>query len=206
MSIELLNIDCMEYMATLPDKAFELAIVDPPYGIDRGETFGGKNWKEYEKKDWDKERPTKEYCNELFRVSKNQIVWGANYFTEFLPPSMGWIFWDKGQDLTMSDGELAFTSFDMALRRYTINRCHNGQLGGLLHPTQKPLKLYNRLLRDYAKQGDKILDTHGGSRSLAIACHQMGFDHVSCEIDLDYHNASVKRFAEQTMQQSLFKP
>ena len=204
-NIELLHIDCMEYMNGLPDKAFDLAIVDPPYGIDRGETFGGKNWKEYEKKDWDKSPPPADYFKELKRVSINQIIWGANYYPAHLDASMGWVFWDKGQDLAMSDGELAFSSFDKALRRVVINRGHNGEFGGLLHPTQKPVKLYRWLLHNYAKHGDKILDTHGGSRSLAIACHQMDFDHVSCEIDLDYHNDSVKRFKEQTMQGDLFR-
>lgn len=202
--IELLNTDCMLYMKELPDKAFQLAIVDPEYGIDRGKTFGGKNWKVYEKKDWDNKPAGKNYFKELFRVSVNQIIWGGNYFTPHLPASMGWIFWDKGQDLTMSDGELAFTSFDKALRRYVINRCHIGERGGLLHPTQKPLRLYNRLLRDYATQGDKILDTHLGSGSSAIAAHNMGFDFVGCELDKDYYDAACKRFKEQTMQQKLF--
>lgn len=198
-------IDNMEFMATVPDKYYELAIVDPPYGIDRGETFGGKNWKDYEKKDWDKLPPPGEYFTELKRVSKNRIVWGANYYPIHLDASMGWIFWDKGQDLTMSDGELAFSSFDKALRRVVINRCFNGEFGGLLHPTQKPVKLYRWLLKNYAKEGDKILDTHGGSMSSAIACHQMGFDLTLCELDKDYYEAGVKRFREQTMQQSLFK-
>ena len=193
----------MKYMAGLPDKAFDLAIVDPPYGIGRSKTFGGKNWKEYTKKDWDNEIPSKEYFNELFRVSKNQIVWGANYFTEFLPSSMGWIFWDKGQDLTMSDGELAFTSFDKALRRKTINRCMIGENGGLLHPTQKPVALYKWLLHNYAKPGDRILDTHLGSGSSAIAAHYGGFDFVGCELDKDYYDAACKRFKEQTAQLSL---
>jgi site-specific DNA-methyltransferase (adenine-specific) len=203
-NVELLNVDCMEYMRTLPDKAFDLAIVDPPYGINRGETFGGKNWKEYDKKDWDSDPPSGEYFKELERVSLNRVIWGANYFPVHLDASMGWIFWDKGQDLTMSDGELAFTSFQRALRRVKINRCHNGELGGLLHPTQKPVKLYRWILHNYAKEGDKILDTHLGSGSSAIAAHQMGFDFVGTEIDPEYHAAAVKRFYEQTKQISLF--
>ena len=182
-----------------------LAIVDPPYGIDRGETFGGKNWKIYEKKDWDKISPSGEYFKELKRVSVNQIIWGANYYPFHLDSSMGWIFWDKGQDLTLSDGELAYSSFNKALRRVVINRCKIGENGGLLHPTQKPVKLYRWLLHNYAKEGDKILDTHGGSMSSAIACHQMGFDLTLCELDKDYYEAGVKRSKEQTMQQSLFK-
>jgi site-specific DNA-methyltransferase (adenine-specific) len=204
--IELLHGDCMDYMATLPDNAFELAIVDPPYGISRGgqaETFT-KNPKHKRKhfadKGWDESAPDSNYWDELFRVSQNQIIWGANYFTEQLPPSMGWVFWDKGQDLSMSDGELAYTSFQRALRRVKINR---GQLmveGGTIHPTQKPIMLYRWLLHNYAKQGDRILDTHLGSGSSAIACHGMGFDMVGIELDADYYTASVKRFKEQTAQ------
>ena len=238
-NIELLNCDCMEYMATLPDKAFDLAIVDPPYGINRSgqtETFT-KNpkhkRKHFENKGWDFSTPELEYFNELFRVSKEQIIWGANYFTQYLPASMGWIFWDKGQDLSMSDGELAYTSFDRALRRVKINR---GQLmveGGTIHPTQKPVKLYKWILENYATckkcknagfywteithpthdnsrkiecdcgGTKKILDTHLGSGSSAIAAHKMGFDFVGCELDFDYHAAAVKRFKEQTAQLSL---
>lgn len=196
--------DCMEGMKQYPDKYFDLAIVDPPYGINRGETFGGKNWKEYQKKDWDKEPPTDTYFGELFRVSKDQIVWGANYYPYAFNPSMGWIFWDKGQDLTMSDGELAFTSFDRALRRIEINRCFNGEFGGLLHPTQKPVRLYKWLLKNYAKPGDKILDTHLGSGSSRIAAYDMGFDFTGYEIDKDYFEAQEKRFQQFKAQQKLF--
>ena len=206
--IELLHIDCMEYMKGLPDKAFELAIVDPPYGIDMskgaGETRGvlGKKKKDlYVSKDWDNERPNQEYFNQLIRVSKNQIIWGGNYFADLLKPSRCWIYWRKLMGGNYSDGELAWTSFDAILKEFT----KRSDQGGRIHPTQKPVALYRWLLHNYAKPGDKILDTHGGSRSLAIACHQMGFDHVSCEIDLDYHNDSVKRFKEQTMQQDLFR-
>ena len=207
-NIELLHIDCMEYMKGLPDKAFELAIVDPPYGIGRdglnNSKGNGKGRKGFEFKGWDSLIPTKTYFTELKRVSKNQIIWGANYMVEYLDASMGWIFWDKGQRIQQSDGELAYTSFDRALKVAEYGR-HELAIEGTIHPTQKPIILYRWLLKNYAKEGDKILDTHGGSRSLAIACHQMGFDHVSCEIDLDYHNDSVKRFKEQTMQQDLFR-
>jgi site-specific DNA-methyltransferase (adenine-specific) len=187
-------------MKQFPDKHFELAIVDPPYGIDRDgqtETFT-KNpkhkRKSFEKKGWDNETPPLEYWIELMRVSQNQIIWGANYFTQYLPSSMGWIFWDKGQDLSMSDGELAYTSFDRALRRVKINR---GQLmveGGTIHPTQKPVKLYKWLLHNYAKQGDKILDTHLGSQSSRIAAYGMGFDFYGTELDPDYFEQGNKRF------------
>lgn len=207
--IELLNIDCLEYMKGVPDKYFELAIVDPPYGIKRSGQ-GVRNCKNpnhnrrlHIDKGWDKKIPDKKYFDELFRVSKDQIIWGGNYYTAYLPASMGWVFWDKGQDLSMSDGELAFTSFERALRRIIINRGVLVQ-DGVTHPTQKPVKLYKWLLHNYANPGDKILDTHGGSMSIAIACHQMGFDLTLCEIDKDYYDAGVKRFKEQTMQQSLF--
>lgn len=215
--IQLLNIDCLEYMKTCKDKEFDLAIVDPPYGIGRSgqtETFTKlkkHKRKHFEDKNWDNEIPTAEYWRELFRVSENQIIWGANYFTEFLPPSMGWIFWDKGQDLSMSDGELAYTSFQRALRRVKINR---GQLmveGGTIHPTQKPIKLYKWLLHNYIDRIDgvlnkadyKILDTHLGSGSSAIACHYAGIGFVGCEIDKDYFDKAEKRFQELTMQTEL---
>lgn len=209
---ETYNIDCMEYMRTLPDKYFELACVDPPYGINRGgqqESFT-KNKKHkrknFEFKNWDKNTPEKKYFSELMRISKNQIVWGANYFVSNLSPSMGWIFWDKGQSLSMSDGELAYTSFERALRRVVINR---GQLmleGGTIHPTQKPVKLYTWVFQNYAKPGDKILDTHLGSGSSRIAAYDLGFDFVGTELDKDYFEAQEKRFATHIAQQRLFAP
>ena len=191
--------DCMDLetgLPSYPDKFFDLAIVDPPYGIGRDGGETGKYWRRYESKGWDNERPSAEYFRHLFRVSKNQIVWGANYFTQFLPPSMGWIFWDKGQELTMSDGELAFSSFDKALRRAKLNRCYIGENGGNQHPTQKPVKLYRWLLENYAKPGQLILDTHVGSASSLIACESMGFDYVGFEIDPDYYAAAKNRMSK----------
>jgi site-specific DNA-methyltransferase (adenine-specific) len=195
--------DNMIFMAKFTDKFFDVAIVDPPYGIGRSgqiETFT-KNPKHKRKhfadKGWDYEKPTSEYWQELFRVSKNQIIWGANYFTDYLPASMGWIFWDKGQDLSMSDGELAYTSFDKALRRVIINR---GQLmveGGTIHPTQKPIKLYEFIISNYAKDGFKILDTHLGSQSSRIAAFKLGFDFWGCEIDEDYFREGCDRFEKE---------
>lgn len=206
------NMDCMELLKATPDKFYDLAIVDPPYGIDRDgqtETFT-KNPKHkrkcFEKKNWDSNRPEIEYFLQLERVSKNRIIWGANYYPQFLKASMGWIFWDKGQDLSMSDGELAYSSFDKALRRIIINR---GQLiieGGTIHPTQKPIKLYEWLLTNYAKQGDKILDTHLGSGSHAIACNNLGFELTACELDRDYFEAACKRIEQSSKQTSLFEP
>ena len=207
---EAYNIDCMEAMKAFPDKHFELAIVDPPYGIKRAgqiETFTKEKKhkrKHFDIKDWDNKTPNELYFDELFRVSKNQIIWGANYFVNHLFSSMGWIFWDKGQDLSMSDGELAFTSFERALRRIKINR---GQLmieGGTIHPTQKPIKLYKWLLTNYANKGDKILDTHLGSGSIRIASLDLGFDFYGYELDKDYFDAQEKRFNDHKMQLKLF--
>lgn len=204
MISQVFNSDCLEAMRGMADKAFDLAIVDPPFGIKRDGGETGKNWKRYEQKEWDSQPPCAEYFTELFRVSKNQIIFGANYFTQHLPASMGWIFWDKGQELTMSDGELAFTSFERALRRVVINRCHIRQFGGLIHPTAKPVKLYKWLLKNYAKEGDSILDTHLGSGSSRIASYDLGFDFTGYELDKDYFEAQEKRFADYIRQEKLF--
>ena len=204
MAIELLNADCMEYLKGCEDNAFDLACVDPPYGIGRDGGETGKNWKLYEKKYWDNNAPDEEYFSELFRVSNNQIIWGANYYPQYLTPSMGWIFWDKGQKLTMSDGELAYSSFEKALRSVVINRVEINKKTFSFHPTQKPVKLYEWLLANYAKEGDRILDTHLGSGSSAIAAHYGGFDFVGMEIDEDYYNAACKRFEAETAQLDIF--
>lgn len=203
-NIKLLHVDCMKHMKTIPDKYYDLAIVDPPYGINKGKDFGGKNWKVYEKKEWDAFPPPKEYFEELFRVSKNQIIWGANYYPQHLFPSMGWIFWDKGQDLTMSDGEIAFSSFNRALRRVIMNRCEISKGSFLIHPTQKPVKLYDWLLTNYCQPNMKVLDTHLGSGSSAIAAHYYGVEFVGCELDKEYYDNAVKRFELQTAQETLF--
>lgn len=188
--------DCMEGMKQFPDKYFELAIVDPPYGIGRDgkpkSTSSHGGHKGYKYKGWDKQIPTSEYFNALMRVSQNQIIWGANYFTKELKKSSGWIVWDKGQRIDQADGELAYTSFDRALRIFTLNRCFIG-VEGAIHPTQKPIKLYEWLLQKYAKPGDKILDTHVGSASSLIACYEMGFDYIGFELDPDYFKAANER-------------
>jgi len=218
MTITLLNTDCMAYMATLPDKAFDLCICDPPYGIgidgqkrdDRVNGSGkyhASKWtrKHFDFKGWDV-APNADYFAELMRVSVNQIVWGGNYFTEYLPPKKAWIFWYKGQhDLTMSDGEMAWTSFEKVTRHFQLNRMAL-TIEGTIHPTQKPVKLYEWLLTNYAKPGQRILDTHGGSMSIAIACHNLGYDLTLCELDEDYYNAGVARFEQHKAQGSLFEP
>jgi site-specific DNA-methyltransferase (adenine-specific) len=210
--IQITNEDNMVLMSRYPDKYFDLAIVDPPYGIERGgqtETFT-KNpkhkRKSHKQKEWDNEIPSAEYFNELVRVSKNQIIWGANYFIEHLTKgTMGWIFWYKGQEgLSMSDGEIAYTSFQKATRQVNINRGLIAQQGGSIHPTQKPTKLYKWLLDNYAKQGDKILDTHLGSGSIAIACHDYDFELTACELDKEYYDNAIERIKNHTAQIKMF--
>ena len=201
--IEMLNMDCMEYMAGLPDKAFDLSCVDPPYGIGekfKGGASGKMQFNEVVEKGWD-EPPTKEYFDELFRVSKNQIIWGGNYFC--LSPSRCWIIWDKliSEDFSLSMAEMAWTSFDEITKIYRLS---TPKIGGKIHPTQKPVALYKWLLSRYAKPGDKILDTHGGSGSICIACHDLGFDLTWMELDVDYYAAACKRYKDHAAQASLF--
>ena len=203
------NEDNMELMARYEDNHFDLAIVDPPYGIGANKEKEHNGWKSYGVKEWDNDIPTREYFSELFRVSKNQIVWGGNYMTEFLPPKMCWLMWDKGQrDFSLADGELAWTSFDKALRIFNMSRATAMQdakkNGSKIHATQKPVKLYEWLLMNYAKQGDKILDTHLGSGSIALACHNLGFDLTACELDKDYYNAAIKRIEQHKAQIRMF--
>ena len=202
--IELHNIDCMEYLGTLEDNAFELAIVDPPYGIGAGKEKPHNGWVDWGVKEWDNKIPSPEYFNELFKISKNQIVCGGNYFTKYLPPSMGWVVWDKGQrDFSLADGELIWTSFDVALRIFNYSRAKALQ-DGKIHPTQKPVQLYKWLLKNYAKPGDKIFDSHMGSQSSRIACWDGGFDFWGCELDKDYFDAGCKRFETYKLQLKLF--
>ena len=204
--ITLYNADCMEVMKTFKDKQFDLAIIDPPYGIGAENHAGNKDngWTQWAKKDWDKAIPTAEYWQELFRVSKNQIVWGANYMTEYLPPKMGWIVWDKGQrDFSLADGELAWTSFDKAMRIFTYARA-KALKEGKIPPTQKPAQLYKWLLQNYAKECDTILDTHFGSLSIGIACHDLKFDLTAIELDKDYYEMAKKRLINHQKQLTLF--
>jgi site-specific DNA-methyltransferase (adenine-specific) len=194
---EVTNEDCMEGMARYPDKYFDLAIVDPPYMEDNKPLKSlGPNRTHF---DVSKFIPPKEnYFKELKRVSKNQIIWGGNYFTDLLPVSRGWICWDKIQAMDKySDFELAYTSFDKICN--TFRFCNNGGfiVKGIdlkIHPTQKPIKLYKWLLHNYAKQGDKILDTHLGSGSSRIAAYEMGFDFTAFELDTEYYEAQEKRY------------
>ena len=208
----------MDYMQGLPDNAFELAIVDPPYGIkeagQRNLTGDRPNekWRNPQSKTYkafdDSNPPKSDYFNELFRVSKNQIIWGANYFTDNLPPSKGWIVWDKKADIKehLSMCELAYSSFDKKCNKFEFLWAgfKKAVQETRIHPTQKPVKLYEWLLQNYAKEGDKILDTHGGSMSSMIACHYGGFDAVCCELDKDYFEAGKLRFEKETSQLAMF--
>ena len=188
------NIDCMEGMKEFPDKYFELAIVDPPYGCsvnwkDTGNGLIAKN----KLSKWDI-APQKEYFTELFRISKNQIVWGANFFTEHLPISDNWVCFQKYGIPSLPEFELAWTSTDVKNKVWGASRLDlNINYGKLIHPTQKPVELYEWLLSHYAKTGDKILDTHVGSGSSIIAFEKHGFDYCGFEIDKDYYEASTKR-------------
>ena len=210
------NEDNMELMARYPDNYFDLAIVDPPYGI--GED-GAKNHSRgkatkptmYTAKNWDSSVPNKEYFNELIRVSKNSIIWGANHFIENIPNanSSCWIVWDKDNTGNFADSELAYTSFDTAVRNFKWR--WNGMLQEdmknketRIHPTQKPVALYKWLLDKYAKQGNKILDTHLGSGSIAIACHDYDFELTACELDKEYYDKAIERITNHTSQQKLF--
>lgn len=198
----------MEYMAGLPDKAFDLAIVDPPYGIGAGKMAQGK-WvtSRMEKKEWDSFAPEQIYFDELFRVSKNQIIFGGNYFN--LPPSRCFIVWDKGEGFKgrdFAECEQAWCSWDGNATIFKHDPLANGDYRGKIHPTQKPVALYKWLLSRYAKPGDRILDTHGGSGSICIACHDLGFDLTWMELDSDYYEAACKRYKNHAAQNTLFEP
>ena len=194
----------MELMARYEDNHFDLAIVDPPYGIDAGKMTMGSGKHEFVKgKDWDSAVPNDEYFKELFRVSREQIIWGGNYFK--LPLNNNWIIWDKrNPNLSFSEAELAWCSINnnvLIFQRLSTLPDYDGKKK---HPTQKPIKLYEWILMKYAKEGDKILDTHLGSGSIAIACHNLGFNLTACELDPDYYAASMKRIDNHKNQTRLF--
>ena len=210
------NEDNMKLMGRYEDNHFDLAIVDPPYGIDvtnqsQGKGGGVAKKIEYKKTDWDKTAPDKKYFDTLIRVSKNQIIWGANHFISRIPyDSSCWIVWDKDNGETdFADCELAWASFKTSVRRFKWKWAGMLQQNmknkeSRIHPTQKPVALYKWLLKNYAKEGDKILDTHLGSGSIAIACHDLGFDLTACELDTDYYNAAIKRIEDHKKQLQLF--
>ena len=209
------NEDCVEALKRFPDKHFDLAIVDPPYGIGMDKTHfktKSSNAKptEYGKKDWDNAIPSKEYFNELLRVSKNQIVWGGNYFVENLTNSSCWVVWDKDNgDSIHADCELAWTSYNTGVRKvkylwHGMRQQNMKNKEKRIHPTQKPIALYKWLLSEFAKDGDKILDTHLGSGSIAIACWDMGYDLTAYEVDKEYYDNACKRLETHKAQLTLW--
>lgn len=200
--IRLYHGDCMDVLKQTPDKYYNLALVDPPYGIDINMNMGLKKGirKRHKDKQWDSAIPDKEYFDELFRVSKNQIIWGGNYFP--LPPTKHFIFWDKlvAQGLSFSDGEMAWTSFDRAIRKFALRN----NLGGKIHPTEKPVALYRWLLHNYANAGDKIIDTHFGSLNIGLACHDYGYELTACEVDDEYYAKGMKYLKHHQSQLTMF--
>lgn len=203
--INFYNIDCVEFMKNKPDKYYDLAIVDPPYGINAGKmTMGSGKHKFKKDKTWDSIIPTKDYFEELFRISKNQIIWGGNYFTEFLNPTPHWLIWDKrNPNLSFAEGEMAWVRYGNNLRIFNKYSALV-ENGGKIHPTEKPIDLYRWILQKYAKDSYKIFDSHGGSMSIAIACDKEGFDLDICELDKEYFDAAIKRFNTYKLQQTLF--
>ena len=196
----LYNQDCLEAMKEMSENQFDLAIVDPPYGIDvKTRVFN-------DGKKWDSNIPPKEYFDELFRISKNQIIWGGNYFLDYLGATSCYLIWDKKMTdkHLMSMSELAWTSFkskNLIFRQPPVgDRGFYNIDGKRIHPTQKSIKLYEWLLMNYAKEGDTILDTHLGSGSIAIACHNLGYDLTGYEIDKEYFDASIKRIEQHKAQ------
>lgn len=200
--------DCVAVMRDTPDNAYDLAIVDPPYGINWLDQVKnpnkGKNWKVHEYKPWDQSPPPPEYFSELRRVSRNQIIWGGNYMMENLRSTPCWVIWDKMQEFSGAVFEMAWTSFDSPAKAFRMSRVEAYANQDKFHPTQKPVKLYDWLLANYAKPGDRILDTHMGSGSIAIACHYRGHHLTACEIDADYYAAAVERIQRETRQLTLF--
>ena len=199
--MKITNEDNMQLMSRYKDNYFDLAIVDPPYGIDINKSgrlghYGGKG------KKWDNETPSAEYFNELKRVSKNQIIWGGNYFD--LPPTRCFLIWDKQQPegVSFASCEYSWTSFDKSAKTFYMRPQNADNIR--IHPTQKPVKLYEWLLMNYAKEGDKILDTHLGSGSIALACHNLGYDLTACELDKEYYNAAMKRIENHKKQLRMF--
>jgi site-specific DNA-methyltransferase (adenine-specific) len=202
------NEDCVEGLKRFSDNHFDLAIVDPPYGIDWMQQIQNPNtkanWKQYENKEWDKQTPTDEYWEQLFRVSKNQIVWGGNYMTDKLYPSSCWLIWDKMQEFSGAVFEMAWTSFKSPAKAFRMSRVEAYANQNKIHPTQKPVRLYDWILNNYASEGNLILDTHIGSGSSRIACNKGGFNFTGFEIDKDYYEAQEKRFKDFVSQLRMF--
>ena len=204
--IDLKNMDCLEAMKQMNDNQFDLAIVDPPYGININNNIGrrkGDKKSPYKKIEWDNETPNQFFFDELFRVSKNQIIWGANYMIDKIKkPSSCWLMWDKkfSEDVSFAQYELAWTSFESSAKKFDKSPNQKNRI----HPTQKPVKLYEWLLDNYANEGDKILDTHLGSGSIALACHNRGYNLTGFEIDSEYYEKACERLRVHQSQLTMF--
>ena len=196
--INIYNQDCMEAMAGLENNQFDLAIVYPPYGIG---ISSNPVRQQHKKKQWDNSIPSKKYFKELFRISKNQIIWGGNYFD--LPPTQGFFIWDKKQphDFSLAMCEYAWSSIQKPAKMWSLSVLKEK---GKIHPTQKPVELYEWLLMNNAKEGNKILDTHLGSGSIALACHNLKFDLTACELDKEYYEDAIKRLKQHQQQLTMF--
>lgn len=207
---KIIKADMLQLLKMIPDNYFDLLLTDPPYGIDiigqriKKDPEGRHGYRQFKQKSWDCQRPTREAFNEMIRVSKNQVIWGGNYFADLLPASQGWLVWNKGQrEFSLADGELAWTSFNKALRIFDYSRSQ-ALKDGKIHPTQKPLALFEWVLNMRAKKGDLILDCYSGSGTTAIVCDKLGLDFVALELDEDYFNDSVLRYQEAKRQKKLF--
>ena len=202
MTVELHLGDCLEYMKTMPDKSVDAVITDPPYGIgeDGGacRTRGRPGYAKHEARGWDSERPSQEFFDEIRRVSNRQIIWGGNYFADMLPPKMGWLYWQKLMGGDFSDGELAWTSFDRALREYT--KCPKGM--DKEHPTQKPVELMKWCVE--MSKAQTIFDPFMGSGTTGVACVHLGRNFIGCEIDPKYFAIAEKRIKQAALQEPLF--
>ena len=204
----------LDLMARYEDNYFDLAIVDPPYGIDWMNQVKnpnkGKNWKQYDNKEWDKNIPTQKYFDELFRVSKNQIIWGGNYMIEYLYSTPCIVIWDKMQEFSGATFEVAWTSFKSPSKAFRMSRVQAYTHRNKIHPTQKPFELYQYLFSNYAEKGNKILDTHLGSGSIAVALdnvnkiEKMELELTACELDKEYYKNAIKFIESETNWQSLF--
>ena len=211
---KIIHDDCINILKQLPDKCIDLVLTDPPYGIDYGGQLKGKGdgnggidkngWRSWDAPEWDKERPSKELFDEIIRVSKNQVIWGGNYFADLLPASQGWFVWNKMQrNFSLADAELAWTSFDRATRIFDYSRAQALQ-DGKQHPAQKPLRLMEWCLEKSSKEGEIVLDCFSGSGTTAVACHNFKRHFICIEKDKRYYEESVKRLEQAQRQQTLF--
>ena len=204
---KILNMDCIDFLKNCPDNYFDLCCCDPPYGINISNNMGrrkGNKHSDYKKCDWDNEAPKREVFNEIIRVSKNQIIWGANHFISNIPfNSSCWLVWDKlfSEDISFASCELAYTSFTSVVKRYRLSSQQGIER---FHPTQKPLKLFEMILRDYSNENDLVLDCFSGSGTTAVACHNLKRRFICIERDTDYYNASVERLKIAQSQLNLF--